>query len=106
MTAARQAADALFRPNIRPRTHANGTDDRTSRARPTSAAARVLRAVEAARPNLEHIVVAAVAATTSAAPSIPPSDLTQIKTWLKYGMTIAQVAQVYSIAIRDLERLL
>jgi hypothetical protein len=46
------------------------------------------------------------AATTSAAPSVPPSDLTQIKTWLKYGMTIAQVAQVYSIAIRDLERLL
>jgi len=64
------------------------------------------RAVEPARSNPEHIVVAAVAATTPAAPSVPPSDLTQIKTWLKYGMTIAQVAQVYNLAIRDLERLL
>jgi hypothetical protein len=42
----------------------------------------------------------------AAAPSIPRSDLPRIKTWLKYGMTIAQVAQLYGLAIHELERLL
>jgi hypothetical protein len=101
MTAGRQAAEALFRPKAPEPTRLAPT---TAPAAPDPAP--VLRAVEPARPNPEHIVVAAVAATTPAAPSVPPWDLTQIKTWLKYGMTIAQVAQVYSLAIRDLKRLL
>jgi len=105
MAAARQAAEALFRPKVPEPTRLAPT---TAPAAPDQRARqpRVLCAVEPARPNPEHIVVAAVAATTPAAPSVPPSDVTQIKTWLKYGMTIAQVAQVYSLAIRDLERLL
>jgi hypothetical protein len=41
-----------------------------------------------------------------AAPSVPRSDLPRIKTWLKYGMTIAQVAQFYGLAIHDIEALL
>jgi hypothetical protein len=37
---------------------------------------------------------------------IPPSELPRIKAWLKYGMTIAQVTQVYGVAVGVIERLL
>jgi len=34
---------------------------------------------------------------------IPPSHLDRIPTLLKYGMTIAQVAEVYAVTVADLE---
>jgi hypothetical protein len=104
LTAARHAAEALFRPKVpepaRPAlTTAPPARDQSGR-RP-----RILRAVEPAQPSPEH-VVSPVDAAMAAAPSIPRSDLPRIKTWLKYGMTIAQVAQLYGLAIHELERLL
>jgi hypothetical protein len=105
MTAARHAAEALFRAKVpeparQALTTAPPAPDQSGR-RP-----RILRAVEPARRNREAIVVAPPAAATPAAPSVPRLDLPRIKTWLKYGMTIAQVAQLYDLAIHDLERLL
>ena len=99
-TAARQAAEALFRPKApeptRPAPTTPAAADQSGR-RP-----RILRAIEPAPRMSEGIV----AATMPAAASLPPSELPRIKTWLKYGMTIAQVAGVYGLAIQDLERLL
>lgn len=101
---ARQAAEALFRPKAPaptpPAPDALHPSDQSTKQ------PRILRAIEPARPNSEHIVVAPLAATAPAAPSIPASDLPRIRTWLKYGMTTAEVAQVYGLTPDDLERLL
>ena len=45
---------------------------------------------------------------TPAAPAceIPRSQFARIRTWVKYGMTIAQVAQLYSVAVGEIERIL
>jgi hypothetical protein len=37
---------------------------------------------------------------------IPRSQFARIRAWVKYGMTIAQVAQVYSVAVGEIERIL
>ena len=37
---------------------------------------------------------------------IPRSQLARIRAWVEYGMTIAQVAQVYGVAVAEIERIL
>jgi hypothetical protein len=37
---------------------------------------------------------------------IPPSQFGRIRSWVKYGMTVAQVARVYRVAASDIERIL
>ena len=37
---------------------------------------------------------------------IPTSQFDRIRTWVKYGMTAPQVAQVYGVAVEDIERIL
>jgi len=37
---------------------------------------------------------------------IPPSQFARIRTLAKYGMTVAQVAQVYGVAVGEIERIL
>jgi hypothetical protein len=37
---------------------------------------------------------------------IPRSQLARIRAWVKYGMTIAQVAQVCGVAVAEIERIL
>jgi hypothetical protein len=37
---------------------------------------------------------------------IPAAHVPRIRAWLKYGMTIAQVAAVYGVAVAELEGLL
>ena len=37
---------------------------------------------------------------------IPRSQFARIRAWVKYGMTIAQVAQVYRVAAGEIERIL
>jgi hypothetical protein len=36
---------------------------------------------------------------------IPVSQFDRIRTWVKYGMTAPQVAQVYGVAVEDIERI-
>jgi hypothetical protein len=105
VTTARQAAEALFRPKAPAPT---GRVPATAPPAPDQSGRRprILRAIEPARSNPEDIVVVALAITTPAAPSVPPSEVPRIKTWLKYGMTTAQVAQVYGVAVTVIERLL
>jgi hypothetical protein len=38
--------------------------------------------------------------------SIPPAHFPRIRTWMRYGMTIAEVAAVYGLAVDELVRIL
>lgn len=98
---AHQAAEALFKPkpsvSIPP----------VSEAAPGAQAARkprVLQIVSPAterRPEPENPVRPA-----PPPPEIPRSQFARIRTWVKYGMTVAQVAQVYGVADGEIERIL
>ena len=37
---------------------------------------------------------------------VPRSQFPRIRSWVKYGMTAAQVAEVYGVAVDDIERIL
>jgi hypothetical protein len=37
---------------------------------------------------------------------IPRSEFARIRAWMKYGMTVAQVAGVYGVAVGAIERIL
>ncbi|HEY1798387.1 MAG TPA: transposase family protein [Stellaceae bacterium] len=39
-------------------------------------------------------------------PLIPAADVARIRTWRKYGMTVAQVAEMYGVAPDEVERIL
>jgi hypothetical protein len=39
-------------------------------------------------------------------PAIPRSQFGRIRTLVKYGMTVAQVAKVYGVAVGDVARIL
>jgi len=39
-------------------------------------------------------------------PEIPVSQFERIRTWVKYGMTVSQVAQVYTVTVEEIERIL
>jgi hypothetical protein len=39
-------------------------------------------------------------------PEIPSSQCARIRAWVKYGMTAAQVAGVYGVAVDAIERIL
>ncbi len=38
--------------------------------------------------------------------AIPRSQFAGIRTWVKYGMTVTEVAEVYGAAVGDIERVL
>ena len=38
--------------------------------------------------------------------AIPPSQFARIRALVKYGMTVVQVAEVYGVAVDDVERIL
>jgi hypothetical protein len=102
MTAARQAAEALFRPKApepKPALRTAPPAPDQSGRRP-----RVLRAVEPARPEQKQGVITPANRETPALPSVPASHMPRIRAWLKYGMTIAQVAQLYGVPIDAIEQ--
>jgi len=37
---------------------------------------------------------------------IPRAQFARIRTWVKYGMTVSQVAKVYGAAVGEIERIL
>lgn len=43
---------------------------------------------------------------TEDAPPIPISEVRRIKTWVRYGMTLSQVAHMYGVAVGDVEGVL
>ena len=99
---ARQAAEALFtKPQV-------GMPS-VSELGKTAKTARKPRVLPMISPPL--VPVLPDQAETAIAPSppageIPRSQLARIRGWVKYGMTIAQVAQVYGVAVAEIERIL
>jgi hypothetical protein len=97
----RQAAEALFtKPQV-------GTPS-VSEVGPTVKTARkprVLPMISRLVPVLPDESETAIALSPQAG-EIPRSQLARIRAWVKYGMTIAQVAQVCGVAVAEIERIL
>jgi hypothetical protein len=97
MTRARQAAEALF--TVKPPVSVASVADQSPRK------PRVLRVISPP-PTCVEEVKASVRLEPAATPSISPAHFTRIRTWMRYGMTIAEVAAVYGLAVDELARIL
>jgi hypothetical protein len=62
---------------------------------------RVLRIISPAEPT-----PAAPAAAEPPAPSVPAGQVERIRTWVKYGMTLRQVAEHYGAEIDEIRRII
>jgi hypothetical protein len=103
-TGARQAAEALFAPKSKPQRveppdrEAVPAGERVRTPRVLTITAMVpaphdeAAVREGAQPPSEHV--------------IPSAHLARIRAWLKYGMTAAQVAEMYGIAAGEVENIL
>jgi hypothetical protein len=92
---ARQVAEALFAPKSPPAI----VDEP-----PADPPARQSRILKSAPPAAYAPTDAAI--TPEAPTTIPAPHVARIRTWLKYGMTIAQVADAYRVPITEIKRLL
>jgi hypothetical protein len=99
---ARQAAEALF--TVKRPVGALSVPD-TSPAEQSTRKPRLLSIVPAAPVRVEE-VKGPVRLEQQTPRAIPRSQFARIRTWVKYGMTVAQVANVYGVARGDVERIL
>ena len=106
---ARQAAEALFVPKrhienpIRPDGAGSAQQDQR-KPRILSAVREQQPAIQTAQrepntPSLQH-------KTGRPRKRVPASQLARVRTWLKYGMTIHQAADVYGVSVSEIERIL
>ena len=101
---ARQAAEALFTskpPVIDP----PGPEPLPPAEEPTRKP-RVLRIISPAAPVTHEVVEPPARPAPPARRAIPRSQFAGIRTWVKYGMTVTEVAEVYGAAVGDIERIL
>lgn len=102
ITRARQAAEALFTPkppvSTPPITQPGPAD-------PSTRKPRVLRVIPPTTPDRLDGPERPVAPAPPTV-EIPPSQIARIRTWVKYGMKVAQVAQVCGVPVREIERIL
>jgi hypothetical protein len=99
---ARQAAEALFTskpPAIGPSDPDPPPADRSARK------PRVLAIAPVASVHHEDAETTVIP-EPQAAREIPRSQFARIRTLVRYGMTVAQVANVYRVAIGEIERIL
>ncbi len=102
---ARQAAEALFAPKrpIIEQSSPTTTPSPDQMARKP----RILSAVVQAQPaHVEPTEVPIAPVPPKSTQRIPASHLGRIRACMKYGMTMAQVAEVYGVTIGDIERML
>ena len=101
---ARQVAEALFAPKRRvaePAAPATAsTADQTTRK------PRILSAVRVQPTPVKSAEVTGDRTPPKPVAKIPASHLGRIRAWLRYGMTKAQVAEVYRVTAGDIERML
>lgn len=100
ITRAREAAEALFtsKPSANP---PSVREPAAERRKP-----RVLQIVSPAPGDRNEAPEAPPLPSEPSAREIPRAEFARIRAWVKYGMTAAQVAQVYGVAITDIERIL
>jgi hypothetical protein len=95
---ARHAAEALFAPKRQAPEPVPSTEQ-------TVRAPRILRA-SPVRKSIEPVQVPARQEAPAPLVQIPASHVARIRAWLKYGMTFAQVADLYGVVVGDVERAL
>jgi len=100
---ARQAAEALFTPKRQP-VEPSVSDPVSSAERPARKP-RVL-SILSPPPVRSKEVAAPVNPEPPTTRQIPRSHHARIRTWVKYGLTIPQVAEVYGVAVGVIERIL
>ena len=101
IASARQAAEALFTPKpVEP----SISDPAPSAERPARKP-RVLAILSPAPVRTEE-VAAPVDPEPRTTRQIPRSHHARIRTWVDYGLTIPQVAEVYGVAVGVIERIL
>ena len=101
-TSARQAAEALFTPKPQ-RIEPSGRE--TASAGEAVRKPRVLT-IAAAVPVPRDEPASLTKAKPPRKPVIPAAHVVRIRAWLKYGMTAAQVAEMYGVAAGEVERIL
>jgi hypothetical protein len=102
---ARQAAEALFAPK-RPIADPT-TPEAMESAQQNMRKPRILSAVreqqptdlEVTKPSVQHKI-------RKPRKRVPAPHLARVTTWLKYGMTIAQAADVCGVSVSEIERIL
>jgi hypothetical protein len=100
---ARQAAEALFAakpPPVEERPVSDNPESGQAARKP-----RVLAIVPPAPAHHEPPVPPA-GRTRRTTRVIPRSQYARIRTWVEYGMTASEVAEVYGTAVREIERIL
>ena len=101
MTSARRAAEAIFTPKP-------GIDVQPVPDPAQSIKAHKPRVLPVLPPAAicQELVNASAASEPAAAPEIPANKSARLRTLVKYGMTISQVAEVYQVPIETIERML
>jgi hypothetical protein len=103
MTNARRAAEALFTEK-RLITEQHGAEGPLP-ANQLARKPRVLRS--SVPPAVRHEEIGPPASHAMEVPrAIPTSQVARIRTWVKYGMTVPQVAQLYGVAVGEIEPIL
>jgi hypothetical protein len=103
ITSARQAAEALFTP--KPAPVGPSPSDPVPSAEQPARKPRVLSILSPA-PVRNEEVAAPVDPEPRTTRQIPRSHHARIRTWVDYGLTIPQVAEVYGVAVGVIERIL
>jgi hypothetical protein len=101
ITRAREAAEALFQPKQQV-TKPSGVEGSRS-AEPPVREPRVLSISPPAHPEKAE---APINHEPEMPPAISASQVARMRTWVKYGMTVSQVAQVCGVPDGEIERLL
>lgn len=93
----RRAAEALFAPKPPPAIVDEPPADTPTRQ------SRMLKS--APPPPVRPPVEAAATQEPTTPASIPPPHVARIRAWLKYGMSLAQVAEVYKVPVSEIARI-
>jgi hypothetical protein len=103
ITRARRAAEALFAP--KPQLTEQSVPESLSAADHRVRKPRIL-AISPATSSDREAVETPVSLKRQTVRGIPVSQFERIRTWVKYGMTVPQVAQFYGVAVEEIKRIL
>ena len=103
ITRARQTAEALF--TSKPPVSGPSVPD-SPPADQSARKPRVLRIISTMAPVRHEELETPVNPEPHTTPEIPASAFARIRTWVKYGMTVSQVAKVYGVVVAEIERIL
>jgi hypothetical protein len=101
ITNARRAAEELFRP--KPQAPKEGVPNALSSVDQSPRKPRIL-AITPTVTIREAAVKAPVSLKQPTRSEIPASQFARIRTWMRYGMTVAEVAQIYEVTVEEIER--